>query len=242
MQNPQILKAGRNATQDLKHLEKECRSPIAFVGAAELATMAKARGVISDAQAGLADICAAVLHARLNKATPLRIRTDWDNSELSSEQLRYAALDAWVSLQIYQHLSQISMPGIITDSTLPGTPVSVLQDDGQAIAHGVLSVEPSASTCRGVNHTPSRARVTIQHVIVPAAILPLHAASLASLGPPPFDVLVKRSKLRSLSEGAKHAQADPSQVSSSPRAVQSEDLGDQNLLQFLSNPVSEDED
>jgi hypothetical protein len=62
LQNPQILKAGRNVNQDLKRLERECKSLIPFVGAIELATLAKARGAISDAQLGLADICAAVLH------------------------------------------------------------------------------------------------------------------------------------------------------------------------------------
>src|SRR6266487_3419027 len=134
LQNPQIIKAGRNVTQDLKRLEKECSSHIPFVGAVELAQLAKAHGVVSDAHVGLADLCAAVLHARLDKSTPLRVSTDWDNSQLSSEQLRYAALDAWVSLQICHCLSKIPLPALITESTLPSTPVSVLHDDGQVIA------------------------------------------------------------------------------------------------------------
>ena len=50
--------------------------------------MAKAWGVISDARVGLADLCAKVLHAHLDKSTHLRVRTDWDNDNLSSEQLR----------------------------------------------------------------------------------------------------------------------------------------------------------
>ena len=143
---------GKNVGQDLKPLEKECKSPIPFAGALDLARIAKAQGIISDARIGLADLCAIVLHARLDKSTPLRVRTDWDNDELSSEQLKYAALDAWVSLQIYQNLSQISPSEKITQLTQSGTQVSVLQDDGQVIVHGILSLD-STSPCRGVNIT-----------------------------------------------------------------------------------------
>ena len=47
--NGQILKAGRNVAQDLKRLEKECKSTKAFVGAVEVAALAKEKGAISDA-------------------------------------------------------------------------------------------------------------------------------------------------------------------------------------------------
>ena len=156
LQNPQILKAGRNVSQDLKRLQNECNSQTPFVGAVELANLAKAQGVISDAHAGLAEICAAVLHARLNKPTDLRVSSNWDNDVLSSEQLQYAALDAWASLQIYHQLSQFALPEVITDSALPGTPVSIHQDDGQIIAHGILSLELHEKRCREVNHSSSR--------------------------------------------------------------------------------------
>src|SRR5207244_2363296 len=65
--NSQILKAGQNVTQDLKCLERECKSPVSFIGAVELATMAKQKGFISDAHIGLADLCAKVLHIKLDK-------------------------------------------------------------------------------------------------------------------------------------------------------------------------------
>lgn len=75
---------------------------------------------------------------------------------------------------------------MITTSALPGTPVSIRQDDAQIVAYGILSLEPYDTTCKGVNHSPSRLRVTIQHIVIPAAILPLHKTSLASLGPTPL--------------------------------------------------------
>jgi len=203
--------------------------------------MAKAQGVISDARTGLADICAAVLHARMDKSTPLRIRTDWDNEELSNEQLRYAALDAWVSLQVYQHLSHCSPSEVITNTTSPGTPVSVLHDDQKVIAHGILSLDSSGSPCRGVNHTPSQACVTIQHVVVPAALLPVHGASLGSFGAPPFDILVKRSKLRKKSGDQNQTAADQCRPQV-PSSTQSMEFTNQDLLQFLSTPISADQD
>jgi len=237
LQNPQILKAGRNVSQDLKRLQNECNSQIPFVGGVELANLAKARGVISDARAGLAHICAAVLHACLDKPTDLRVSSNWDNDVLSSEQLQYAALDAWASLQIYHQLSQFALPEVITDSAPPGTPVSIRQDDGQIIAHGILSLEQHEKRCRDVNHSSSRSRVTIHHVIIPAAILPLHSVSLASLGPAPFDVLVKRSKVFSHPQNQDTPPIPPSSsTSTQPNHSLSEDL-----LQFLSKPVSAEE-
>jgi len=63
---------------------------------------------------------------------------------------------AWASLQIYHQLSQFALPEVITDSALPGTPVSIHQDDGQIIAHGILALELHEKRCRDVNHSSSR--------------------------------------------------------------------------------------
>ena len=204
----------------------------------ELAKLAKEKGAISDARLSLADICAAVLHARLDKSTPLRVRTDWDQPELSPEQCQYAALDAWASLQIYNQLSKVSLPGPITDDMLPGTPVSILQDDHQVIAHGILSQEPLSSTWKSVNHTKSRTRITVQKVLVPAAVLPLHEASLASFGPAPFDVLVKKSRIHCRVDGPTQSHHTSSQTSSPPAGRRHEE----DLLQFFSTPILPDND
>lgn len=50
--NPQILKVGRNVTQDLKRLERESQgsNPAPYTGGVELAKLAKDLGVISDAR------------------------------------------------------------------------------------------------------------------------------------------------------------------------------------------------
>ena len=210
------------------------------MGAVELATLAKQKGAITDARAGLADICAVVLHARLDKTTPVRLSSNWDAVQLSSEQIEYAALDAWASLEIYHQLAHSSIPETIPDSANPGTPVIILQDDGQAIAHGVLSLNNSKSACMGVNPTSSRARVTIQKILIPGAILRLHNTSIASLGPAPFDVIVKRTTLRS------HPVSSATSVTSvnaekSPFTSNSDSqLPIQQLLEFFSKPIPPD--
>jgi hypothetical protein len=251
--NPQILKAGRNVTQDLKRLERESRgsNPAPYTGGVELAKLAKDLGVISDARIGLADICAAVLGVRLDKTTPVRISSSWDSLNLSPQQVEYAASDALVALQVYHCLSQSAVPDKITEATIPGTPVSLHQDDGQVIAYGIISLEPPTSTCRGVNHTPTRARVTVQTTVVPGAILPLHKVSLSSCGPPPFDVLVKCTKLHCRNK-EKHpplprptSESGPSSVLPPSTDERSSQLADQELhrlIQFLSQPVPEDAD
>lgn len=245
--NPQILKAGRNVTQDLKRLERESQgsNPAPYTGGVELAKLAKDLGAISDARVGLADICAAVLGVRLDKTTPVRISSSWDSLNLSPQQVEYAASDALVSLQVYHRLrlSRSAVPDKLKETTIPGTPVSVHQDDGQVIAYGILSLEPPASTCRGVNHTPTRARVTVQTTVVPGAILPFHKVSLLSCGPPPFDILVKRTKLHCRNDGADHVTDDLERSSSQFKLADSDkDSELHQLVQFLSQPVPEDAD
>ena len=241
--NPQILKVGRNVTQDLKRLERENQgsNPASYTGGVELAKLAKDLGVISDARVGLADICAAVLGVRLDKSTPVRISSSWDSLNLSPQQVEYAASDALVALQIYHCLSQSTVPKKLKE-TIPGTPVSIHQDDGQVIAYGILSLEPPTSTCRGVNHTPTRARVTVQTILVPGAILPLHNVSLSSCGPLPFDILIKRTNL--LSHNKPKHPPPPSSVSPSMNEPLSQPAGQEHhqLLQFLSQPVPENAD
>ncbi|KAJ6546579.1 hypothetical protein B0H10DRAFT_2243560 [Mycena sp. CBHHK59/15] len=73
--NPQILKVGRAVSGTLKYLQETCQSTDPFVGAIDLAQLAKDRLVMPSAKVGLADLA-------------------WDN-ELSEAQIRYASLDVY---------------------------------------------------------------------------------------------------------------------------------------------------
>ncbi|KAJ3199764.1 hypothetical protein HDU67_002572, partial [Dinochytrium kinnereticum] len=71
----------------------------------DLASLAKAKGVIEDARKGsLKELTRKVLDCDLDKSL---WKSDWSR-ELSKEQLLYASRDAWASLMIYQTL--IAMP------------------------------------------------------------------------------------------------------------------------------------
>ncbi|KAJ7729455.1 hypothetical protein B0H16DRAFT_1775887 [Mycena metata] len=89
--NPHILKAGRNVNGDLTRLAKESKAG-PFSGAVELAKLAKELGVIKDARAGLAELCAEVLGLKLEKPPDLQTSGEWDYAKLSDRQKTYAAL------------------------------------------------------------------------------------------------------------------------------------------------------
>ncbi|KAJ7468915.1 hypothetical protein B0H11DRAFT_2436660 [Mycena galericulata] len=71
--NPRILKVVRAVSGDLKYLQEASRSPKPFVGAVDLAQMAKERLVVPSAKLGLADLCAKILQQRIDKNVAERI-------------------------------------------------------------------------------------------------------------------------------------------------------------------------
>ncbi|KAJ7664273.1 hypothetical protein B0H17DRAFT_952109, partial [Mycena rosella] len=190
----QIIKAGRNVKQDLARLAKEAGVE-AFSGGVDLARLAKDLGVISDARMGLPDLCARVLGEKLEKPNHIQISQEWDNVDLSAEQVEYAALDALASLAIYTRLVKTQPAGKISETTLPGTPVSVHNTDGHPIARGIIS--KNTSPLAGSSPvTKTRIRITISEVLVPAALVSLHNKQpLMSFGPAPFDIVCTRSNI-----------------------------------------------
>ncbi|HPR30520.1 MAG TPA: 3'-5' exonuclease [Prolixibacteraceae bacterium] len=93
--NPDIVKAGIAIRDDIKALQaKKSFVPAGFV---ELQDLAKDRGITNFSLKKLSGI---VLGIRISKAQQL---SNWEAEELTEAQLRYAATDAWVSHQVYQH-------------------------------------------------------------------------------------------------------------------------------------------
>ena len=72
--------------------------PAGFV---DLAKMSDAAGIRAN---GLRGLAAQVLGLRVAKQTKC---TNWAQVELTSQQLRYAATDAWVSREIYLALEKL---------------------------------------------------------------------------------------------------------------------------------------
>jgi hypothetical protein len=195
--NPQILKVGRNVTGDLNRLARESGAG-PFSGGIELARLAKDLRAIKDARIGLAELCAQILGLKLEKPPDLQISDEWDFTQLSERQMAYAALDALVSLRIYERLSQIQGPGKISDTALPGTTVELHHTDDQIIALGIISGQNTALP-NSLNLTKTRVRITVTKVLIPAALIKVNSEegskSLSSFGPVPFDIVYQRSRV-----------------------------------------------
>lgn len=97
-ENSEIIKAGVAIHDDIKALQKiKLFQPSSFI---ELSTMAKASGLQVESVKKLAGL---LLGFRISKSAQT---SNWEAPSLTEKQLDYAATDAWVCLEIYQHLKR----------------------------------------------------------------------------------------------------------------------------------------
>ncbi len=97
-ENSDIIKAGVAIHDDIKALQKINKfQPISFI---ELSTMAKASGLQVESVKKLAGL---LLKFRISKSAQT---SNWESPTLTEKQIEYAATDAWVCLEIYQHLKR----------------------------------------------------------------------------------------------------------------------------------------
>jgi ribonuclease D len=97
-ENPDIIKAGVAIHDDIKALQKINKfQPVSFI---ELSTMAKASGLQVESVKKLAGL---LLGFRISKSAQT---SNWEAASLTDKQVEYAATDAWVCLEIYQHLKR----------------------------------------------------------------------------------------------------------------------------------------
>jgi ribonuclease D len=94
------LKVGVGVGEDLRrlipHFNLKARSKCAqFI---DLTTLARSKGFSTGSLRGLT---AELLHRRLSKSAQL---TNWARPDLTYQQLRYAALDAWASREVFLKL------------------------------------------------------------------------------------------------------------------------------------------
>lgn len=92
-----VLKAGVSLHDDLSRLS--CLDVFEPAGFVELQTLSTDMGIISNS---LRKLTAIILGFRISKSQQL---SNWEADVLSDGQLHYAATDAWVSLEIYNHLN-----------------------------------------------------------------------------------------------------------------------------------------
>ena len=96
-----------------------------------LGTYARTRDVVQNGNVGLAELSKIVLKVTLDKRC-LDPVSDWGQKELTDSQVRYAALDAIMSLLIYQELEKLpdlTQRYAIKDVVV-GTPINLVPIHG----------------------------------------------------------------------------------------------------------------
>lgn len=96
--DPSILKTGVAVRDDLRALQ--VLSPFEPQQFLDLSRLATDLGVVT---VGLRNLTAIFMGGKLSKRAQL---SNWESSRLSREQIRYAATDAWVSLRLYEIISE----------------------------------------------------------------------------------------------------------------------------------------
>ena len=98
-ENEKVQKIGVALTDDIKDLQKvKSFKPAGFV---DLSKEVKQVGIESN---GLRKLTAIMLGFRITKNAQV---SNWEAPELTEKQLRYAATDAWVCLEMYEKLLRV---------------------------------------------------------------------------------------------------------------------------------------
>ena len=145
LKSPQVLKTGRNVTGDLNKLKRDYGLSYCPGTALELGSFCRKRGYIDNGTASLSEIAESVLGSKLKKQNR---DSNWEAQDLSSPQLYYAALDAWVSLAIYTKLANVRTIGKLVQNPAPKEAfISVYPSDqwSYPVAFGVVIKSSSVS-------------------------------------------------------------------------------------------------
>lgn len=97
-ENPGIRKVGVALHEDLRRLQGMYNFETR--GFVELGAITQQLGIVNT---GLRSLAAIFLHFRVSKGVQV---SNWNRSELSEAQIKYAATDAWVSREIYLKLQE----------------------------------------------------------------------------------------------------------------------------------------
>ena len=192
---------GRGIKNDLKRLQTEGNIKDSFTSFVELAPLAKKCHIAPNARVSLTELSALVLGSKLNKDDAIRVSTEWENINLSQDQIMYIAQDAHASKCIYEKLVQLEKYGNVPQNATPGLPVIIYQEDGQkTIAYGAwssLNTEENAVVDDIALHTSDKlVAIEIQKVSVPGAIIESHKKkALKDFGPPPFVLVCNRKQV-----------------------------------------------
>ena len=149
--DPTITFCGSNVSADLKKLGKDfgCQRTTQRAQCVNLGMMARKRDVVPSGVVSLDRLVAVCLGQRLEKDPSVRLSL-WSSPRLTPMQVKYAALDALKSLEVYFHL--LPLPDLTvrlaSGDALPGAAVEIVPPHGSvavlATRGAVATIEPSA--------------------------------------------------------------------------------------------------
>jgi hypothetical protein len=199
-------------------------------GELELGGYCRDRDTVQESWQGLAYLCGKILKRRLPKPEVLRCG-DCEREELSVEQKKYAALDAWVSLQInlaVKDLDRVNQP--VDDTTPAETFVALYFSVSRKqipsafgyICNKTTEISPVIGAGDNAKKIKNPKRKTVSFirvakVMIPGLLLDQYEApdvTLNSFGPDPFAISVRSASLRTanasiqLSEDQQQQQPD----------------------------------
>lgn len=251
-----IFKIGHNVGGDLAKLAHDfpdfSYNPNTHKkGVIELGCLASEKNAVSSGKASLSEIVAATLQQSLSK----EVRTsEWGADMLTEEQIHYAALDAWVALQIWDVLKSCKTAGApLTSATPDGQPISVFVQK-QEVAQGFIVKQPAqftiepgnentAPTTINVSATRTWAVVKIDKVLAPKCVIAYHKKALGDIqnGQNSFEVVVSMAALRTRSLQEAKTVAEPPRQPGTAQLINPPDMSNETVHVDISTESDESE-
>jgi 3'-5' exonuclease len=191
----------------------------------------------------------------LQQSLSKEVRTsEWGADILTEEQIHYAALDAWVALQIWDVLKSCKTAGApLTSATPVGQPISLFVKK-QEVAQGFIVKQPAqftiepgnentAPTTINVSTTRTRAVVKIDKVLAPKCIIAYHKKALGDIqnGQNSFEVVVSIAALRTRSLQEAKAVAEPPRQPGTAQLINPPDMSNETVHMDISTEFDESE-
>lgn len=151
LQDPRCTFCGNKVENDIADLEKRFLISLADTQIGKLNTMARDRGVVTDARVGMQRLGHLLLKQHIDKPNSVRISNQWSQNELPMEFVEYAAIDAIKSLELYEALEDLPdlTARLSKNEVVPGRKVDIFIGTGNPAVLPAAAVGSIKSTIEG---------------------------------------------------------------------------------------------
>jgi hypothetical protein len=155
---------------------------IAKLKGLELGSLCSRCKIIENGKVSLSELVIATMKHQLNKDDGLRL-SKWSSATLADEQITYAALDAWASLQVFKAAILTQKEGAILATVRHGMPVSItMRKSATIIGEGTIDEVSDPTLGKPVKARAGRSLVNVSKITIPGVIVPLYRKPFHSLG------------------------------------------------------------